>query len=563
MHPSPPFQEIPYGRPNMDVVKTTAETLLERWDQTTSCAEQIALILEWDKNRGEFETNRTMAMVHFRQHTTDPACKAEQEHYDNVMPVILEQNVAFLERVTSSPIRAELEKELGSQVFALWDCFLGTFNPDIAEHKRREAKLRNEYAELLAGLECEFQGKTYTLSELQAFYGDPDRATRLAAQQTKDRVMSAISEPLDRIYHDLVQVRHEMAQALGYETFTPLGYRNMDRTDYNAEDVAEYRKQVRETVVPLAQKIYKRRSQAINIEEISFHDESVRDLKGVPCPKGDHDWMIERATEMFDTLGDDFGYFFRMMTDCELLDLKSRPGKSGGGFCADIPRYGVPFIFANFNGTQDDVNVFTHECGHAFQNWSARHHTLLAYHWPTIEAAEIHSMSLEFLTYPHMEQFFGDDAARFREGHLEGAILFMPYGCAVDEFQHRVYENPTMTPTERAEVWKELEAIYLPHRKYDGMEHNESGRLWQSQRHIYGMPFYYIDYCLAQTCALQMWNTANQDRDDTMERYRKLCSLGGSLHFTKLLDEVGLVSPFDENCLKDVCAAVQETLGLS
>ena len=285
MHPSPPFPEIPYSRPNMEAVSTVAKTLLERWEQAKTCEEQVALILEWDKERGEFETNRTMAMVHFRQHTTDPACKAEQEHYDNVMPVILEQNVAFLEKVTSSSLRAELEQELGAQVFALWDCFLGTFNPDIAEHKRREAKLRNEYAELLAGLECEFQGKTYTLSELRAFYGHSDRATRLAAQRTKDQVMGAIAEPLDRIYHELVQVRHEMAQTLGYDNFTPLGYRNMDRTDYNAQDVAEYRKQVRETVVPLAQKIYQRRAQAINIEELSFHDESVRDLKGVPKPK--------------------------------------------------------------------------------------------------------------------------------------------------------------------------------------------------------------------------------------------------------------------------------------
>ena len=252
-----------------------------------------------------------------------------------------------------------------------------------------------------------------------------------------------------------------------------------------------------------------------------------------------------------------------MMADCELLDLKARNGKAGGGFCANVPRYGVPFIFANFNGTQDDVNVFTHECGHAFQNWSSRDQSLLLYQWPTYEAAEIHSMSLEFLTYPYMEAFFGDDAARFIEGHLEDAILFLPYGCAVDEFQHRVYAEPDMTPAERAALWLELERTYLPHRRYTEMPHMESGRLWQQQRHIFAMPFYYIDYCLAQTCALQMWHSATKDREDTMARYRTLCSLGGSKPFTELVAAAGLANPFTVGSLDAVCDAVAETLDLT
>jgi M3 family oligoendopeptidase len=251
-----------------------------------------------------------------------------------------------------------------------------------------------------------------------------------------------------------------------------------------------------------------------------------------------------------------------MMTDCDLLDLKARTGKAGGGFCADVPRYGVPFIFANFNGTQDDVNVFTHECGHAFQNWSSRDHSLLLYQWPTYEAAEIHSMSLEFLTFPYMDFFFGEDSERYKAGHLEDAILFLPYGCAVDEFQHRVYSNPEMSAAERAALWSEMEAIYLPHRSYTDMPHFESGRLWQQQHHIFAMPFYYIDYCLAQTCALQMWHSANQDREGTMERYRQLCSLGGTQPFTALLDAVGLSNPFLDGCLDDVCGAVVDALEL-
>jgi len=562
MQSVPRFSEMPYERPCADEINSQVATLLAAWDAADNTEAQAKVIMQWDALTTEFESNHMLARVHFQQSTTDADAKVEQEFFDNLSPIILEHELNFLRRVTKADTRPELERLLGNHAFALWDCFLGTFAPEIADGSRKEAKLKTEYSALLAGMEIEYEGEKHNLSSIRGFFGNKDRSIRLGAQKAKAAAMASIASDLDRIYDDLVQVRHEMATSLGYSSFTPMGYRRMNRTDYDDTDVAQFRKQVRDVVVPLAQKIYKRRADALGINDFSFHDESVRDLSGVPCPNGDHDWMLDRATEMFDTLGDDFGEFFRMMANTELLDLKSRPGKAGGGFCADIPRYGVPFIFANFNGTQDDVNVFTHECGHAFQNWSSRDQPLTIYHWPTYEAAEIHSMSLEFLTYPHMKQFFGDDAKRFCTGHLEDAILFLPYGCAVDEFQHRVYADPTMSPADRAQVWQELEATYLPHRKYVDIPHYESGRLWQAQRHIFASPFYYIDYCLAQTCALQMWHAANQDRESTMARYRALCKLGGSKPFTGLLSSVGLSNPFEEGCLEAVCEAASATLDL-
>jgi M3 family oligoendopeptidase len=562
MHPAPRFPEMPYQRPELDQLNERSLSLLASWDAAVSADEQIAVIHEWNQGKKEIQSNQTLAMVHFQQDTTDPDNKAEQMYFDDLGPVILGHDMELIKRITQSAHRAELEEAIGKHAFNLWECFLGTFEPSIADYQREEANLCTEYSAILAGITVEFQGQTLNLSTLRGFFGNPDRETRRAAQMKRDEAMSAVADDLDRIYGQLVTVRHKMAQTLGYENFVPLGYGRMDRTDYGAKDVATFRDTVRNMVVPLAQKIYARRAEALGLEVIEFHDESVRDTAGVPRPKGDHDWMIGKATEMFDALGSDFSSFFRMMTDCDLLDLKARTGKAGGGFCADVPRYGVPFIFANFNGTQDDVNVFTHECGHAFQNWSSRDHSLLLYQWPTYEAAEIHSMSLEFLTFPYMDLFFGEDTERYKAGHLEDAILFLPYGCAVDEFQHRVYSNPEMSAAERAALWSEIEAIYLPHRSYTDMPHFESGRLWQQQHHIFAMPFYYIDYCLAQTCALQMWHSANQDREDTMERYRQLCSLGGTQPFTALLDAVGLSNPFLDGCLDGVCGAVVDALEL-
>jgi M3 family oligoendopeptidase len=562
MHPAPRFSEMPYTRPVIDDLKRQSARLTDDWDAATTVDEQVALIHQWDKHQIAFQSNHTLAMVHFRQATDDPEAKAEKVFFDNAIPVVLESDLAFLKRVTGSSHRLALEAQLGKHAFALWDCFLGTFEPAIADLKRKEAQLGTEYAEILAGIEIDFQGQTINLSTLRGFFGHADRSIRHAAQIKRSDALGAVSKDLDRIYHALVSVRHEMATTLGYENFVPLGYGRMDRTDYNATDVAAFRAQVRDHVVPLASRIYARRAEALGIDSVSFHDETVRDLRGVPRPNGDEDWMMQQAHGLFDALGSDFGHFFKMMAECDLLDLTSRPGKAGGGFCADIPRYGVPFIFANFNGTQDDVNVFTHECGHAFQNWSSRDLGLLLYHWPTSEAAEIHSMSLEFLTFPYMDRFFGDDADRYRTGHLEDALLFLPYGCAVDEFQHRVYAAPEMSPDERAAVWTEIEGIYMPHRRYEGMPHHASGRLWQQQHHIFAIPFYYIDYCLAQTCALQMWHAANTDREGTMARYRTLCGLGGSMPFTDLIDAVGISNPFKDGCLAEVCEAAADTLDL-
>jgi len=374
--------------------------------------------------------------------------------------------------------------------------------------------------------------------------------------------MGAHQDELDSLYEDLIQLRHRMAVKMGHENFVPLGYSELFRTDYGAADVAAFRKQVLEVVVPLATRIRERRAKTLGVEDYALHDEAVRDDLGVPKPCGDHDWMMSRATEMFESMGEDFSRFFAMMRESGLLDLKSRHGKAGGGFCLPLDRYGVPFIFANFNGTQDDVLVFTHECGHAFQTWACRPQPVSDYHFPTFEAAEIHSMGLEMLTHGHMERFFEDDAERFVTSHLEGAILFIPYGTLVDHFQHWAYENPNVRSAARAEAWSRLEALYLPHRRFDDTPYYASGRFWQRQMHIYCDPFYYIDYCLAQTCALQFWEQSQRDHNETMKRYRLLCNKGGSESFLSLVEGAGLVNPFAPGALKGACEAVAKAIGI-
>jgi M3 family oligoendopeptidase len=558
------FSNLESTRPELSVLSRESTALLSRWDSAADEQEQLALIENWQDSVADFQTRSNIAYARFAQDTGNPQYKADKTFFDEVDPDIKEMNLAFKRRVLASPNRSALEKRYGSHVFKTWELELTTFDPVIADDERAVSKRVNEYCELMASIRVDFQGREWTLSSIRGLTGDGDRSVREGAQKATQVALQPHQEAFDSFYDELTGLRHEMSRKMGHSSYTPLGYGHMGRTDYGPEEVEVFRSQVRELLVPLCQRIWARRAQNLGVDRLHYWDESVRDPQGEPCPKGDRSWMVDQATRMFDSMQGEFGDFFRMLREHELMDLDSREGKQGGGFCMDLPQYGVPFIFANFVGTQADVRVFTHECGHAYQNWQAsRVQPLLEYRWPTSEAAEIHSMSLEFLTHPHMELFFEEDASRFREGHLEGALLFIPYGCAIDHFQHMVYANPSATPDDRAAMWQECERLYLPHRNYEGLPVYQSGRFWQRQRHIYVYPFYYIDYCLAQTVALQFWHASLQDRAGTMERYQRLCVMGGSKPFTELVSAVDLASPLQQGSLAQVVQTASERLGLA
>jgi M3 family oligoendopeptidase len=387
-----------------------------------------------------------------------------------------------------------------------------------------------------------------------------DRQTRHDAQALKWKWFEGNKQKLDELYDSLTKLRHASALKLGLKDFTELGYLRMHRVDYNRNDVETLRKQVQQEVVPLTTELVKRQAANLGVDKIMHWDEGIHDKQGNPKPKGDHDWMVQRAIEMFDDMGHGLGDFFKLMHEKGLMDLKSRDGKAGGGFCTSFPVWGVPFIFANFNGTKGDVEVFTHEMGHAFQNYSSRSQKLADYQWPTHESAEIHSMSLEFITWPWMDKFFKEDAQRFRRVHLTGALMFIPYGTAVDHFQHLVYEKPGASPAERHEMWREMERTYLPWRDGGDLPHVPQGGFWQIQRHNYLSPFYYIDYVLAQICARQFWVRADEDRKAAMKDYVALCSRGGEAPFRELAKSAGLRSPFEPGCLTAVVSKARDWL---
>lgn len=558
------LSELTVDLPERDAVIAGAKALLDRFRAAPSMDEQWAVLRELDALDRTFATLDSLTYIRFSQDTADATAKTHRTFMDELGPAVDVHLVDLRRAVLASEHLDALTERLGEHTVARWRVDAMSFSEAVADDQAKESALVMEYMGLMAGIRVDWEGESKSLGEMREVMGRPDRATRQRAAELRDAALAEKAPEMDALFAKLTALRHEMAAKLGQSTYTPIGYARMGRTDYDHNDAAVYRQQVLDHVVPLCTAIRKRRAKALGIDWSDYRvwDESVADPAGVPRPKGDHDWMLGQASEMFGKLGDDFRAFFDTMTSQGLLDLKSREGKAGGGYCTALYDHNVPFIFANFNGTQDDVNVFTHECGHAFQKVKSLHHQVIQDIRPTAESAEMHSMSLEHLCYPHMELFFGADADRYRTQHLEGALLFLPYGCAIDEFQHAVYANPAWTAEERNQHWLTLEAKYLPWRTNGDLTNANNGRAWQAQRHVYFQPFYYIDYCLAETVALQFWQLAEADRTEAMRLYRELCSLGGTKAFQGLVAAVGLKSPLKPGTLKSIATDVGTALGL-
>jgi M3 family oligoendopeptidase len=551
---------------SITATRPTAESLGERYaaiEALLDRGDRPGALGEFDRIRREYETWGALVHLRFEQDTTDETAKADQDYADTLDPEATRLEIGIKRRLLADADQPGLAALTGAHALRLWQTDITTFDPRITGELEQEAKLASRYTSLIAAAKIDFRGETTNLAGLEPFGEDPDRATREAAARARWGFYADHGDELDTLYDDLVHLRHGMARTLGYETYTALGYRRMRRVDYGPAEVARSRDEVVAHVVPLVARLLAQRSEAMGWNQLRIWDEPLIDPAGNPRPAGDYDYLVGAAERMFDDLDPRLGSFYRAMRGGELMDLKNRPGKAGGGFCTSFPTVGMPFIFANFNGTHGDLNVFTHEMGHAFQNAESRAQPMVDYLWPTSESAEINSMGLEFLTYPVIGHMVGEaEAARFRRMHLIGALSFLPYGVCVDHFQHEVYANPDATPAERHEMWRTLEARYLPWADYGDIDFLNKGGRWQAKLHIYRLPFYYIDYTLAQCCALQFWVQARRDPADAMNRYVALCGRGGSAPFQELVRGAGLVSPFAPGALADVAAAAASELGV-
>ncbi len=554
------FEEYPLHIPNEKKIAKKSKELIDELAACKDAKSAIKVINKWNKYSEQISTDFTVISVRYSLNTQDSVYKSAQDKCDEISPILSNYSNQFSKILVAFPFRKELEAHYGEYLFKMYEASLKSFDEKIIPELIEENKLSSKYDEILGGAQIEFRGGTYNLSQLGKFMQDKDRETRKAASIAMDKWLGEHEQAIGDIYDKLVKLRDTMAKKLGYENFVELGYLRLGRTDYNAEMVANYRKQIATEVVPVCNKLYKEQMKNLGIKKPQAFDYNLRFASGNPEPAGDVNYLIDAAKYMYNDLSKESGEFFQFMIDHNLMDLVARAGKQPGGYMTMFPLYNAPFIFSNFNGTEGDVNVLTHEGGHAFQGYLSNAIKVPEYRSPTLEACEIHSMSMEFFAWPYMDKFFDKDAEKSKFSHLSDAIEFLPYGITIDEFQHWVYENPNATHEERCAKFKEIETRYTPHKKFDYCPTLNKGTYWLRQSHVFGSPFYYIDYTLAQVVAFQFHVENLKNHDKAWKKYVKLCKSGGKWPFCELLKHNHLRNPFEDGNIRKVILPLKKVL---
>lgn len=560
----PDFKDIRYERPDLGTISRSIMDLRLRLMTAKDVDQASDILMEYEKLIIAFNTQYELCNVLHDLDTSDEFYINELEYFDTASAELSELSSAMLTVMVNCPCAEALKQKYGEMIFRKAENLKQTVSPEVIDDYAVESSLQNDYMQIKSEAKIPFEGKECNLSELAVYLESTGRNTRKAAHKALDDYYMGQKDNFDKIFDDMVRVRTTIAKKLGYGSYTELGYKIMERYDYTPKDVAVFRDAILKYIVPLTVQIRKLQQERLGVDELMFYDLPTMFMNGNPTPIIPGISLGDVAGEFFAKIFGNRPSFLEVLSEHGFTDLISRKNKSTGGYCMFLDGYKIPFIFMNANGTSDDVSTIVHEGGHAYAAVQSADVSIFSECLaPTLETCEIHSTAMEFMSYPFMEMFYGEKAEQYRELHMTQALLFLPYGCMVDEFQHIIYDNPDLSPEERHDIWSVLEKRYQPYINYDESHvFHKAGGAWMKKDHIFTSPFYYIDYCLAHICALQLWNLSREDMKTALIKYNKLCSLGGTDTFLNLLKKSELESPFDVGVIKQVAYSCADYLNL-
>lgn len=548
----------------------TTTSLLQRYNRVSETLQRphthpelLAAFDTWEDIRRNVASWKGVVEVRTRQDVNDPIAYDQSASLSSAAPLFEASDTAIKRLVLQSPHRHTLESRIGSFVMSRWALDLEASDSRMRPFLEEQALLGDRYTRLLGGMQFSLDGRPCTQSELTKLQKHPDRSIRREATFAKWAPFNAHAGELDEIFDGLVRSRTRMAGTIDEPSFTLLAYRRLGRLDYSVDHVRALRQEIRKSIVPIAERLVASRRHALNIETFMPWDEWAYDnVDAIPAHVS-IDILLDRLSEAYRNIDPDVAAFAKEMRGRALIDVQDRPGKAPGAFCEQLPHLGMPFVFANVTGTPADAFTIAHEMGHAFQFYRSQQHRILDLIIPTNETAEIHSLSMEFLLSPHYINIVGSGAEHYFRSHIRTMLMMLPYIAAVDEFQEMVYEHSGAGAGDRRAMWREIEALYMPWRQHGDIPALVSGGAWQAQRHVYRFPFYYIDYAIAMCCALQIWQQSRKDHRAAVERYLRLCDLGGSLPFTDILRTAHLESPFERGTLTTIARDAAAYLSIS
>ena len=544
--------ELKYERVTIEYMTDEVNAVIAQIQNAQSVEDVLAARTRYNKLMEDYNTANALSYMRYTINTVDEYYLAEKDYYDEISPEAANLDLAYNNALMNSAFLPQLEERLNPLLFRSIQNSIKSMSSDIVEDMIEENKLVSEYSKLMAGMEFIFRGESMSRAQLMGYAYHDDRSTRRECFEVLGNTLAKHADQLDRIFDDLVHVRDRMAKKMGYKNFIELGYYRMNRLCYDESMVRQFRENVRVDFAPVVAKLRTQAAKELGIEKFMLYDLDVIIPGGDPKP-GNTEEIFAASKEMYHKMSDLTAGFIDMMMNNEAFDVEARKNKWGGGYCTVFSKYKQPFILANFNGSNDDVDTMTHEVGHALNDYLiSDNEYAIELNCGGMETAETHSMSMEFFAWPYMDLFYGDYAPAYRYRHALDSMSFIPYGTMVDAFQHIVYENPDMTPSERNDAWLKLEHDFRPFLSVEGMPYLEKGTRWQYQMHIYETPFYYIDYCLAQTAAFQFLLASLEDYDAAFQKYLTLSKQGGEKAWDELIKEAGFHSPFEKGALKDV-----------
>ena len=556
------FNEMTYTRPDIGALLARCKELAAKAAAAPDGDALVRLYYEQSEAFAEYNTAANLANIHYTCDTRDAYWKTEQDFFDANGPAVTNASVEISRAFLANPHVDALTEKFGTTCVAgMKNAVLGMDDRTVELQQQFNA-LVSRYQQIYGGALVELDGKQLTIPQLGPYKEDLDPAVRRAAYEAEAGYFDAHRAELDELYGEIVQNLNAQAKVMGYHDYSELSYVRMNRIGYGPEEIRKFRDQVARDVVPQLQKVMAMRAKRTGIEHPAFTDLPMMFKDGNPKPIPGYKARMDAARTMYHALSPETAEFIDFMQDNELFDVESRPGKMSGGYMTSLPSYKAPFIFANWNNTSGDVDVLTHECGHAFEGYVAERDPAIPadLECPGMESAEIHSMAMEFLTAPWHHLLFGKDTGKYALLHAEDSFVFLAYGCEVDEFQHIMYQNPDLTPDERNAEWLKLEKKYRPWIDFAGLPFYGRGAGWQRQLHIYECPFYYIDYCLSTMAALQFFLLSLTDHKDAWQRYLRLVRRAGMASYTELLQTAGLKVPFEDGSIKGIAQQMTDWL---
>ena len=556
------FNEMTYTRPDIDALLARCRELAAKAAAAPDGDALVRLYYEQSEAFAEYNTAANLANIHYTCDTRDAYWKAEQDFFDANGPAVTNASVEISRAFLANPHVDALTEKFGTTCVAGKKNAVLSMDDRTVELQQQFNALVSRYQQIYGGALVELDGKQLTIPQLGPYKEDLDPAVRRAAYEAEAGYFDAHRAELDELYGQIVQNLNAQARVMGYHDYSELSYVRMNRIGYGPEEIRKFRDQVANDVVPQLQKVMALRAKRTGIAHPAFTDLPILFRDGNPKPIPGYKARMDAARTMYHELSPETAEFIDFMQDNELFDVESRPGKMSGGYMTSLPSYKAPFIFANWNDTSGDVDVLTHECGHAFEGYVAERDPAIPadLECPGMESAEIHSMAMEFLTAPWHHLLFGRDTDKYALLHAEDSFVFLAYGCEVDEFQHIMYQNPDLTPDERNAEWLKLEKKYRPWIDFDNLPFYGRGAGWQRQLHIYECPFYYIDYCLSTMAALQFFLLSLTDHKDAWARYLRLVRRAGTASYTELLETAGLKVPFEEGSIKGIAQQMTDWL---